>query len=382
MKILLIRTWKQNIGNAVIEKGTRSLIKEAFPKSEVIEVSAYPNYISSRIQSTSGFISSAETEIKSMVSNSDLLSKLLTPVHDLLVKKSQSPTGAQTPTNPDIPTWITNWEEGNTDLSNIASLIDFDLAVLPGCVLGGGLAVCKPILRDLQKRNIPIFLVGVGGADYDKGTTDYVRDYLDDIVPAGIITRDPEAYRKYHDIAPEAYSGIDCGLFINDWHSPPSANKTFIATCFDKIQAPEINTQTTVLRTNHGPFRNPGIGFSNRISALFKSNFYEPIKEDFLSSENAIISDCLEDYLFVYSNTEVTYSDRIHACIPTISYGNEAAFYFETPRAKLFENLHDRGVVSKSESGSIMVPNERKLEEEKNKQVGEFSRMVSEDVSI
>ena len=49
------------------------------------------------------------------------------------------------------------------------------------------------------------------------------------------------------------------------------------------------------------------------------------------------------DYLYLYRNAEAVYSDRVHACIPTLSFGNQCQLFSDSPRIALFENvgLHD-----------------------------------------
>ena len=50
-------------------------------------------------------------------------------------------------------------------------------------------------------------------------------------------------------------------------------------------------------------------------------------------------SDYPLDYLFIYRNVAATHSDRVHACIPTLSFGNKAQLYSDSPRIALFENV-------------------------------------------
>ena len=54
---------------------------------------------------------------------------------------------------------------------------------------------------------------------------------------------------------------------------------------------------------------------------------------------NIFISDYPLDYLAIYRNVNTTYSDRVHACIPTLSFGNKACLFSKSPRKVLFENV-------------------------------------------
>jgi hypothetical protein len=58
-----------------------------------------------------------------------------------------------------------------------------------------------------------------------------------------------------------------------------------------------------------------------------------------LAKKNIICSDYPLDYLFLYRNVDTTYSDRVHACIPTLSFGNKAQLLSDSPRVALFENV-------------------------------------------
>ena len=45
------------------------------------------------------------------------------------------------------------------------------------------------------------------------------------------------------------------------------------------------------------------------------------------------------DYLSLYANCSTVYSDRVHACVATLAFGNKARLIDDTPRAHLFETL-------------------------------------------
>ena len=66
---------------------------------------------------------------------------------------------------------------------------------------------------------------------------------------------------------------------------------------------------------------------------------YPYIKVSKLAKKNIMCSDYPLDYLFLYRNVTETHSDRVHACIPTLSFGNKAQLYSDSPRIALFENV-------------------------------------------
>ena len=57
-----------------------------------------------------------------------------------------------------------------------------------------------------------------------------------------------------------------------------------------------------------------------------------------LVKSGVIVSDNPMDYLLLYRNASEVYSDRVHACIPTLAFGNKARLFSNSPRIALFEN--------------------------------------------
>lgn len=57
-----------------------------------------------------------------------------------------------------------------------------------------------------------------------------------------------------------------------------------------------------------------------------------------LVKNGVIVSDNPMDYLLLYRNASEVYSDRVHACIPTLAFGNKARLFSNSPRIALFEN--------------------------------------------
>ena len=335
MRILLLKTWKTNIGNAFIDAGAKGIIKQAFPNAEIVEFSGYHHLISNQIQL--GRFSGA--------------GKILGPVKET--------TGVQA-LKQSIKTRKQK-QSGASSFVSLSEFVDVDLAVLPGCILySHGLGNYIEALRNLRERNIPVFLLGAGGGNYQKDTRQTVKQYLDKIEISGLITRDSTAYDSYKTSVPQAHDGIDCAFFLDEVYDPKPANDSFITLTFDKITEPEIKSDQSVVRPDHEPFGEP---FEGPIPSLLRDNKR-------FNEEGVFISDSMEDYLFIYSNTKETHSDRIHACIPTLVYGNKAKFYYETPRANLFEKI-DRDI-----NNNLIELDETRMEELKQNQIDSFLFMV------
>lgn len=301
MRVLVLNTWITNVGNGFIDKGARTIIEKAFPDAEIVEASGFPNLAADRKQ-------------KGVLSG---LYRPLGPIGDLIeyLKPSREPI----------------------DMINISELVDFDLCILPGCVLYEHvLDKYEKTLMEIRSRDIPIIILGGGGGDYEQSTKNYVRKKLDELGVRGLITRDSIAYESYSNSVPKSYDGIDCAFFIDEWHSPVQSNKEFIASTFDHNSEPDYNTSFDIIRCDHTPFGN-----SRPFQGSIKEYWDSFHKSEFFSSDNIFISDSVTDYLFIYRNSRQTHSDRIHACVPTLAYGNKAKFYYETPRAALFDRVLD-----------------------------------------
>lgn len=303
MRILLLRTWLRNIGNGVIEKGCHMALERAFPDAEIYETSGYP------------FVSADLKERGEL----DEIFKLTGALGRRLGRRVCEGKGFRDNV----------YEVG-------ASLADIDLVVLPGCVLYEfAIRPYRELIEKLRRRDVPVLLLGVGGGDYDESTVRYVSEWLHEVDPAGIITRDSQAFACYADSVDNAYNGIDCGFFIDDWYNPPDSRDSFKAATFDKTDEPDIDATLTV-RPDHNPF-----GDSRPYQSLLRTLKNRLFRQSEFRDENVLVSDMIEDYLYVYANAEETHADRIHACVPALAYGNKAKFYIETPRDHLFENVLD-----------------------------------------
>jgi len=54
---------------------------------------------------------------------------------------------------------------------------------------------------------------------------------------------------------------------------------------------------------------------------------------------NCYISDVPEGYLHLYRHVPLTISERVHACVPAIAFGNYAWLISKTKRARLFSRI-------------------------------------------
>lgn len=330
MRILLLRTWKTNIGNGFIDKGAKAALEEAFPKANITEISGYSGYVQKNVEK--GYLAGFQGEKV----------PLGTTLKKIKEKKSK-----------------------NLDFVSVGDLINLDtidIAVLPGCVLyEHAFERYKTTLKRLKEEEIPLLILGGGGGNYTEDTKEYVTSFLKGFEKLGLITRDRDAYKTYQDSLDVVKDGIDNAFFISDWYNPPKAAEQFIVKNFDKTEEPQIKTEKDIIRTSHTPFGEP---YGSPINRIFSDKYR-------VADQGFFISDSLKDYLFIYKNAETVYSDRVHACVPALVYGNKAQFIFETPRSGLFNRV---GVEWKNKPVSM---DKNKITNIKNEQVSRIKDVVN-----
>ena len=299
-RILLLRTWLRNIGNGFIDLGAYALVKKTFPEAEVIQSSGYSNLVSSQLSR----------------------------------RVASSPAGTQNFI--ESPSSTTDSSRLGAAPCTVGNLIEADFVVLPGCVLGPeGLGNYRSMLSMLAEQQTPLILLGSGGSEYDVKTEKWVRSVLAKLTLVGMITRDMVAFQRYRGCAPQIHAGIDCAFFLKWAYIPPTSDVQFIAATFDQISEPQLSKEIMIVRPNHEPFgyAKPFQGAFGTVWRWLRRNRRRYKKFNFF------VSDRVEDYLFVYANAETTYADRVHACIPALVYGKKAQFFFETPRAHVFDTF-------------------------------------------
>ena len=70
--------------------------------------------------------------------------------------------------------------------------------------------------------------------------------------------------------------------------------------------------------------------------------------------------DTPEGYLIAYANSELTLSNRVHANVATLSYGNTAMYFSDSKRATLLNRLDLSEIYNKP-----MTLDQDRLDEEK-----------------
>jgi hypothetical protein len=251
----------------------------------------------------------------------------------------------------EMPKWI--FWFNNRDMNkalDLAEISEVDYIVVSGMTMCDEFVkVQGPVLKKMSARGVKVIFSGCGGAVYSKGEIANFRALLKSINVAGFIARDKESYENYKDLFPVSYCGIDCAFFLGDFFQKlPLSIKDFVVYNFDRVSEPVIDQPNkNIIRTHHScteVLAPPGINRTYLFALLPRWPFIERVRFNnprtrFLSQDNTMISDMPEDYLHLYANVSAVYTERVHACISTLSFGNAARLYSKSPRTYLFDRL-------------------------------------------
>jgi hypothetical protein len=323
MKILYYNSgWPINIGNAFIDYGSVHTLKTAFPQAKIYQAS-------------------------------------------------------------ELPKWIFYYNNKNMNQAvDLAELSDVDFIVVSGMTLCDEfIAVEGPILRSMSKRGVKVVFSGCGGAHYTSQEVENFRNFLKELNLAGFISRDDVSYQNYKDIFTSSYSGIDCAFFLQDcFQSLPLLIKNYVVYNFDRVGEPVIDQPNqNIIRTHHTCTEVLQKRDANRkfLFALSRQwPFLQRVSVNgawnrYLKHQNTLISDIPDDYLHLYASVSEVYSDRVHACIAALAFGNKARLYSDSPRAYLFERVGAKDVHHKLEQLDMA-----KLRMEKDNQLQALRRIL------
>lgn len=251
--------------------------------------------------------------------------------------------------------WLCRTSKNEMNRSvDLGQIMDFDAMVVSGMVMCDEFVrVEGPILAEVARRGIPIHFIGCGGSSYDQSEKQNFIKFLRSIEVGGYVSRDRKAYDNYESCFRDSHNGVDCAFFLSEGFVPAKLRiPDFIVLNFDLKEEPHINSNRRVIRTHHSCWETyPHSRGSGTLAARIEESVRHRLGGKTRSSPyglgETLISDIPEDYLNLYANAYATYSDRVHACIASLTFGRYARLYSDTPRAMLFERLGASGIVKK-----------------------------------
>lgn len=220
------------------------------------------------------------------------------------------------------------------------STFDLRLHMKPDyVVLGGSLLdvfwtkMHAEFLKWLSEKSIKVIILGGGGGNhYTQEEITYVKNAWKNINVIGFVARDYRAHENFKDIFTNNYAGIDNAFFLADFFKPAELDieklgaKAFDLTFDREIEFPD---GFTVVNLRH------------RVQDVDSFKFFRKhgVKTWSIAGETDVLSDSPEDYLHIYGNSKITHSDRVHACVSTLSFGGQARYYDKSDRSFLFERV-------------------------------------------
>ena len=224
------------------------------------------------------------------------------------------------------------------------------------------------ILLKLKEKGVKIIFNGGGMTDttYNEEEIEKTREWVKKITPYAFISREEMSFETYGDLAEHSYNGIDCAFFLSDSYAALQLDiPSYIVKNFDRVAEPDlyslnVDDDKHVIRTHHSFWHN------------FNPLEYMKMKKNYYGLENTMISEIPEDYLNLYANSDGTYSDRVHACVATFSYGNPARLVSDSPRSLLFDRINAGDITEK-----LLEPDMTIIKKEKDNQVAFLAEILN-----
>jgi hypothetical protein len=276
-------SWPQNIGNAFFDFGAEAIIRQAFPDAEIFRMGGAVHWM---------FNNSSRTRFGYL----GRIFRKLGPIHHPI----------------------------NGNSLEIGEIAEIDLLVFPGMSMCEEFAVNNgPTFLEANMRGVAVLGLGAGGSLYTEREVEKFASFFNKLDNAAIITRDDDTFAMFKGKIRNIEPGIDCAFFLPDYFKAPKLTiGDFDVVTFDASEPPSELRQSK-----------PGRLFAHH-------DLWGPLPKKYTSKKRTLVSDVPEDYLSLYANCNTTYSDRVHACIASLAYGNSAQLFSNTPRKALFDKLN------------------------------------------
>lgn len=298
---LLTSVTFNNIGNGFIDLGAEAALMKALPlNAELFKVSSNANFAATMGQMF-------------MLKENPIINWLWVHTMQRAAKKLHDRSYKTVKTQ---------------NIFSMASMVKCDYFIIPGCVLTVPFfTIYGDLIKRKAEQGSKIIFLGASGNFYTEYEVKFVSEYLRKLQPYAIMTRDSLAYKYYANFTKNSYNGIDNVFFVN------------------LLNLPQIDTDLTpyVVLNIEEPKH---YRIKEELKNIFKEknivySYHKPFpytKVSKLVKNGVIVSDNPMDYLLLYRNASEVYSDRVHACIPTLAFGNKAGLFSNSPRIALFEN--------------------------------------------
>ncbi len=275
--------------------------------------------------------------------------------------------------------WTFNRRRKNHEnYCDLLSKVDVDYIVLQGPVFSSTLPkLWDNTLEKLYKNGTRVIYLSSAFFTYTEEEIALTKRFLEKFPPALISTRDSRSYAHLKDACKYVYDGICSAWFVPDVYTPANiAGNPIVSLNFDRLPEPYISTMPVgeLIEEDgadfiHGGLRwtlkspslqrylsEKGKGLAYVGAALDRRKLPSRIEAfDIVRPEHrtnphfswkiygqpgGIASDEPFTYFAVYGNSHLTLSDRVHACVMTLAYGNPAMLFSASPRGALFDRMN------------------------------------------
>lgn len=214
----------------------------------------------------------------------------------------------------------------------------------------------EPAFARAKEAGMKIFLLSAGSINYDDEEVAHCREVLAQYQPDVLATRDPQTFERYGDCARHNYNGICGAWFAPDYYPgyDTPALGDYITSCFDFQPEPagEILLDAATNARARLPAM-PSFGkMSGRIRRVLQRGqadmlgqykvvrpCHRPANDPrtIFTQPNSFAAYTPYGYLNLYRNTKVTVTDRLHASVVTMAYGNPAYLFMRSKRSYLLD---------------------------------------------
>lgn len=252
--------------------------------------------------------------------------------------------------------------------------LDVDLVIFAGPVLSKYfLPLWEDILLKLEKRGVKYGFLSAGMMKMNEEALQQCKEFFSQHPPYILSSRERKTFDTFGNYAIHAYDGICFAFFAPDYYTPCKmiGGKNIVLN-FDKISEPEITIGKT------GAFElEKDIKFDVRQTGLFNKfatktdrfsdaliyiqsvfpqkkmpdkigdytiirtdhRFHPHFRNKIYAQNNSFCADLPYGYLNLYANSDLTLSDRVHACAVTLAYGHRAMLFVKTNRVGLLDRV-------------------------------------------
>ena len=265
---------------------------------------------------------------------------------------------------------------------DMAAAVRSDYLVLMGPMFRPEtIEIWEESLEKVISKGTRIILLGVAAMRYEEEFILIYQKFLKRIHPYLLISRDEETYQRLGEFSDYSYNGIDLAFFIPDYYPLNGFDNIdkYVVLNFDKTPEPKILIEDFAqshrhLGKNEKRFEFDGVTWLVRPDnwrtktarrsrylmflegLLFKGeqtqsigdyqiirtdHRYAPIiKQRTFRYPNVMVNDTPYPYFEVYGNANLILSNRLHACVVGLAYGNPAMLFSSSPRLRLMERLN------------------------------------------